>query len=595
MGYFPYQDNIDKSVNKDILNKILTASNRKEPTLKITTVTFLILLLAAPAIMAAEDIKIPEKFVEQPSKEIVSSRALDYLSSKAGDGLIKVWVFFTDKGIFEQGTYLQRAEEYKQALTERALQRRAKNNAPLVSFADLPVENDYIEQLESLGLEHRRSSNWLNAASFETTFDKLETISELPFVKKIQPMATYVREPAEIQNESPKNNLTPDDTRDYGNSYDQLQQINVIAAHDSGWTGEGVLVAMFDTGFRTSHQAFANIMAENRLLATYDFVFDDTIVDNELEDNSSAWNHGTYTWSTLGGEYDGFVYGPSYNADFILCKTEDVRSETQIEEDNWVSAVEFVDSLGADIISSSLGYTDWYIDINFNGDFCVTTIAADYAASVGILVVNSAGNNGPGSSTIIAPADADSILSIGAVYGSGGIVYFSSRGPTYDGRIKPEVCARGSSVTCASPTSTTSMSSVSGTSLSCPLVGGAAAIIMSARPNWTAMMVRDALMYTASQAHTPDNDYGWGIIDVIDAIHFAPYNELMKGDANNDNLVNISDAVHIINYVFSSGPEPIPEILAGDANDDDSVDISDATYIVNWVFVPGSPPPAGLL
>ena len=224
--------------------------------------------------------------------------------------------------------------------------------------------------------------------------------------------------------------------------------------------------------------------------------------------------------STLGGELDGTHYGAAFESEFLLAKTEYVPTETQVEEDNWVAGMEWADSLGADVISSSLGYSDWYVTANYNGDFCVTTKAADSAAVLGIIVCNSMGNAGPGASTLSAPADADSIISCGAVNSSGSIASFSSRGPTADGRTKPEVCAQGVSTTCATSNSTTSFGTASGTSLSTPLIGGAAAIVLSAHPTWTPMQVREALMMTASQFCSPNNSYGWGIIDVMAAINY---------------------------------------------------------------------------
>jgi subtilisin family serine protease len=562
----------------------------------ITIILSLALFSGAPA----DEIIIPDKYISARQAPVISDRAMSYLEDNATERKIKIWVYFTDKGVTSDRAFRQKAQEVRSAMTSRALARRAKNGAEAVRFNDLPVYDNYIEQIEGYGLKLRRVSKWLNAASFETSIEKIDLLKNLTFIKKIEPVVTYHRR------ELPQSNLDPDKfdqqpikldgrTLSYGASFPQLVQINAVAAHDSGYSGQGVWVAMFDTGFRKSHSAFANIIAESRLIAEYDFVFDDGETSNEPEDMSSAWNHGTYTWSTLGGGWHDYVYGPAYGASFVLCKTEDVRSETEVEEDNWEAAVEWVDSIGVDVISSSLGYTDWHVASDYDGNTAVVTIAADYAASVGIVVCNSAGNDGSGSATINTPSDADSILSIGAVYASGHIVGFSSRGPTYDGRTKPEVCARGVDVTCAGPAGDNAMAEVDGTSLSCPLVGGATALVIEAHPEWTAAMVREALMETADSADSPNNTYGWGVIDVMAAINYDGFGvTYQKGDADHDLHVNISDAVYIINYVFVGGPEPVPEILAGDANDDEAVDISDASFIINYIFVPGSPAPPGL-
>lgn len=560
---------------------------------KLFTATALLLMLFV-SISIAQDYKIPETFVEAKADQVVSDRARDFLEDKYQEnGKIRIWVYFTDKGFSTEQEFIGKAQDAYNSMTSRTIARRAKNNAAAITFKDLPVETNYIEQIKALGLHQRRVSKWLNAASFETTPDKLDLIKDLPFVKEIIPVAS-------IKNKYPADNdiiegdseSTRGNKLNYANSEGQLAMINVPAVHSLDYSGQGVIVAMFDTGFRKSHQAFADIMISGRLLAEHDFVFDDGQTANEAQDVSDQWSHGTKTWSILGGGWDGYIYGPAYGASFVLCKTEDTRSETAVEEDNWVAAAEWVDSIGVDVISSSLGYLDWYTSSDFDGNTCATTIAADQAAQNGIVVCNSAGNEGSGSSTIIAPADADSIITVGAVYSSGTVTYFSSRGPTADGRTKPEVMAQGYDVTLANYTSNTAMSTGPGTSFSCPLVGGCAALILEAHPNWTVMQVREAMMMTADNAETPNNTYGWGIIDVLAAINYSFF-PFQKGDANNDEVISISDAVYIINYVFSSGPEPLPEELAGDANDDDNVNVSDAIYIVNYIFLPGSPPPPG--
>jgi subtilisin family serine protease len=347
---------------------------------------------------------------------------------------------------------------------------------------------------------------------------------------------------------------------------------------------------MFDTGFRKDHVAFAPAYTDGRVLAEHDFVFGDGNTQNELGDDPSQHNHGTLTWSTLGGQADGNLYGPAYGADFILAKTEDIRSETQVEEDNWMAAVEWADSIGADVISSSLAYSDWYVYANFDGDQAVTTIAADMAAEMGIVVCNSASNSGPSAGTIAAPADADSIVTVGAVTSLGTIASFSSRGPTFDGRIKPEVCAQGVQTTCASPSGTTGYTTASGTSLSCPLVGGCAAVLLSAHPDWTPMQVREALMMTASQSATPDNNYGWGIVDLLAAVNYS-YEPFLPGDLNYDEIIDAVDMTMEIDIVFFSVDPPDPPV-SPDINLDSSVTVLDVVYLIDYIFRNGPAPPA---
>ncbi|MCK4461336.1 MAG: S8 family serine peptidase, partial [candidate division Zixibacteria bacterium] len=313
-----------------------------------------------------------------------------------------------------------------------------------------------------------------------------------------------------------------------GLSLNQLNQINVPPVHEKGFTGSGVTLAIFDTGFRKSHDAFATHYVEGRVLAEWDFIFNDDNTANEGADWSNQWNHGTYIWSTSGGLDDGTLYGPAYRSNFILCKTEDVRSETQVEEDNWVAALEWVDSLGADVVTSSLSYMGWddgtgYTPADLDGWTAVTSIAASMAADMGIVVCNSAGNSGPSPQTLGAPADAFDILTVGAVDASGFLASFSSRGPTADLRIKPEVTAQGVSTSCAVATSDASYGTKSGTSLSTPLVAGAACLLIEARPYYTPRQIRWALMETANNAVTPNNDVGWGLIDLDAALSWGAH------------------------------------------------------------------------
>ena len=254
-------------------------------------------------------------------------------------------------------------------------------------------------------------------------------------------------------------------------------------------------------------------------MAEWDVINNDSTTKNETGDPLGQHNHGTSTFSALGGYAPGLHVGPAYKASFLLAKTEILNQEIQIEEDNFVRALEWGELLGADIASSSIGYTDWYIWGNMDGNTAVTTKAVDIAVNLGMIVVTSAGNENLNNwGHIIAPADAHDVISVGAVDNAGIIASFSSRGPSFDNRIKPEVCARGVSTACASGNGT-SYTSASGTSLSAPLVAGAAAVLLSARPTWTPTMVREALMKTASQSRVPDNDYGYGIIDIWAAIN----------------------------------------------------------------------------
>lgn len=488
-----------------------------------TSLVVVFLLILCGQLLAVDDILTPSAITREKETGNQIEVVKTFLRPRTDNGEVKIWVYFTDKGIRDQAGFDRLANQV--TLTEETLDRRKKMNLDKITFLDLPVEKQYIRDITAVGAQLKRVSRWLNAASFLVTMDQIDQINQFPFVAKIRPVATFTREKTEESRVPQEPTYTPTDKDatflNYGTSLGQLEQINVPVVHDKGNSGEGVIVAMLDTGYRKDHEAFASAISDGRLLAEWDFIFDDGETQNEAEDVSDQHRHGTLTWSTLGGAKSGEIYGPAYGASFVLAKTEDVRSETQVEEDNWAAAVEWVDSIGADVISSSLGYSDWYSYSDFDGETATITVAANLAASLGIVVVTSMGNSGSASGTLTAPADAFESISVGAVNSSGTIASFSSRGPTYDGRTKPEVVAQGVSTYCASPTSTTSYTYANGTSLSCPLAGGCAAVILGVRPEFTPALVRQALIETADQASTPDNNYGWGLIDLDAALHWG--------------------------------------------------------------------------
>lgn len=464
---------------------------------------------------------------------VLTPKAADVIAPSVREALVRrnpqtasIWVFFTDKGLADQSGFAAKAATVR--LTERALNRRAKMNLDHVVFADLPVEASYLSQIAALGGTLRRTSRWLNAATFEVPMDRLDAVAALSFVAHVRPIATF-RGGTEPEQTAGKLELPPTilqaDALSYGGSFTQLNQIKVVAAHNLGYNGQGVTLAVFDTGFRKSHEAFASAYSEGRVLAEYDFVFNDGNTANETGDVSSAWSHGTSTWSQAGGLKDGTLYGGAYKANFILCKTEDVRSETHTEEDNWVAALEWVDSIGADVVTSSLGYgtfddtTYSYSYSDMDGQTTIITQAANLADGLGIVVCNSMGNEGPAAGTITAPADAFNILAVGAVSSGGTIASFSSRGPTFDGRIKPEICAMGLSTLAASSSGDALYNSgFSGTSAACPIAAGAVCLIVQAHPDFTPAMIREAITSTASRAGTPDNTYGWGLVNAESAL-----------------------------------------------------------------------------
>ncbi|PWB68206.1 hypothetical protein C3F09_12145 [candidate division GN15 bacterium] len=464
-----------------------------------------------------------EPVVIQKASQVISDQTRTILSSR-NPYVAKCWVFFTDKGVFDSRAFQRQAAAVE--INEHAMTRRAKVGMNRVLFVDLPVVATYVHQIENLGGQLRYESRYLNAASFEIPMDALNTVAALPFVAEIQPIAEYIRPPEPTEDRPPSTGAASG-TNDlpYGSSYTQLNLMKVPTVHNKGYNGSGVTLAVFDTGFRKSHQAFANAYAEHRVLGEYDFIFHDSNTANEAVDVSNQWSHGTSTWSLAGGQYSGQLYGAAYKANFLLCKTEDVRSETHVEEDNWVAALEWSDARGVDVVTSSLGYRTFdagqtsYTYADMNGATAICTKAANKADSLGIIVCNSMGNDGPSAGTLSAPADAFGILAVGAVYSNGTIAGFSSRGPTYDGRTKPEICAMGVSTYAASSNGDAAYNNAfSGTSAACPMAAGAVCLLVQAHPDWPPALIRQAIMATASNATAPNNTYGWGIVNIDSAM-----------------------------------------------------------------------------
>ena len=295
-----------------------------------------------------------------------------------------------------------------------------------------------------------------------------------------------------------------------------------------------------DTGYELGHTAYDSL----NLIAQYDFVNNDentaNETDQEITDNQD--DHGTICLSVMAGYAPGNLIGPAFKSEYLLAKTEIMAEEIQQEEDNYVAALEWGESLGADIACASLGYLDWYSYENLDGNSAVTTMAVDIASNLGVLCINSAGNEGDDPwYYIIAPADADSVISVGAVNRDGTIANFSSRGPTYDGRIKPEVCALGVSVYCVRSNTENDYRAASGTSFSAPLAAGAAAVILSANSEWTNMQLREAIMMTASLSNSPDNIYGYGILNTWAAINYQ-FTTGLKNEEIIPNVLKVFDA-----------------------------------------------------
>jgi subtilisin family serine protease len=467
------------------------------------------------------------------STNVYSQSALQKIAPKLQSKLeitqpaekLLIWVYFTDKGN-NVDSYLSNPQT---VVSQKSLDRRSKvldrNN--LIDITDIPVNQNYVMELVRTGFQLKQKSKWLNAVSGFANQLTINQIANKSFVRSIDVVGTFSKNDGDVEFKKSEyiesGTLQPAgvNSLNYGNSYTQLNLINVPAVHDSGYNGTGVTICVLDAGFdNLPHEAFSSM----NIIAAYDFVNNDPNVANQGDMGEGS--HGTATLSIIGGFKEGSLIGPAYGADFILAKTENTDSETPVEEDNWVAALEWADSIGVDVTSTSLGYLDYdppftsYTWQDMDGNTAIITIAGDLAVAKGIVVVNSAGNNGfdPTHNTLGAPADGDSVIAIGAVTSSGTRTSFSSVGPTADGRIKPDLMAMGSNVYHAGSVGNQYWSG-GGTSYSCPLVAGVCAILLQKNPSLTPMEVLQILRSTASLSSNPNNEYGWGIIDALDAIN----------------------------------------------------------------------------
>jgi serine protease AprX len=483
----------------------------------------------------------------------------------------RYWIYFKDKGVYKPGDKINEGSEaYKIAsseLSSKTLWRRAKVLPPdeIVQYGDIPVNQAYIDQVKNTGVKMVAVSKWFNGVSIRAKRKQLDEIKKFNFVSKIEGVhfLEFAKNISGRRNISPfKENWVMTDKLkyNYGPSYWQNEQIKVPILHYCGITGYGVIVGMCDDGFNwRMHEALRN----NNVLAEHDWIFNDDSTLNQTAPNqfpSDAFdqdNHGTSTFSTVGGFYDGKLIGPAFDADFLLSKTEYDPTETPVEEDYWLEAIEWMEAKGVDVVSSSLIYKPFDLPNNgydykdMDGKTTVIARAASYAIHLGVVVCNSMGNERQTEPpSIVSPADTDSLIAVGAVDSTGAITYFSSNGPTGDNRIKPDIVAMGEDVwTAVSYTSSwndSSYSYSSGTSFSCPLTAGVCALLLSAHPELTPVQVRDALRNTADKNTKPDNIFGWGLINAYEA---ALYSGMMI--SNKPEVKFADDNIEVAAFVLS--------------------------------------------
>lgn len=420
------------------------------------------------------------------------------------------WVYFKDKPNAQ--LYLNTPLNM---LTQRSLERRTNQNIAL-SSTDAPVEKTYTIQLKaSTGIKIMAQSKWLNALHIRGTQANIQALKSLAFVDKIvfanRALNSASKKASGYKEAQTNNKLITAIDYSYGNSASQIQMLNGQVLHQQNFIGEGKVIAVLDAGFPgvNTAQPFQNLITNNRILGGYDFV-------NRNVNFYTGDSHGTLVLSTMGGYKENALVGTAPGASYYLFITENNASENPVEESLWVEAAEKADSLGVDIITSSLGYFE-YDNINYshtysdmNGTTNFISRGAEMAFSKGIIVVASAGNEGRTAEPHIgAPADAISVITVGAVDAAKLKSSFSSIGPSFDNRIKPDVMAQGTATVVSDASGAIGTSN--GTSFSCPVLAGMIACLWQAFPAKTNKEIRQMLLQISDRYANPNNNYGYGI------------------------------------------------------------------------------------
>lgn len=405
----------------------------------------------------------------------------------------------------------------EQYLTQRAIDRRQKQNISIDS-TDIPISTDYIRKLEDLGCVVVAKSRWMSTVSIYCTDSAMvNKISQLPFVDS----ASFVwkSKPSKKKSKSlfKKTKRLEKPQNEYGYAYNQIKMINGTFLHEGGYKGKGLEIAIIDAGYKNLNEI---LLLDNLSIKGYkDFVY-------QGEDMFRSSDHGLKVLSVMGANRPDIYVGTAPEAKYWLLRSEDGRSEYPVEEDYWVAAVEFADSVGVDVVNTSLGYSKFdapaqsYTYDQLDGEHSYITRAAEIAVSKGIFMGVSAGNEGSYEwYHITVPADARGVLTTGAITRDSLLASFSSRGPSYDGRIKPDVVALGRNIPVVA--SNGEVEQVSGTSFSGPVMSGIAACLWEACPYLTNLQLLDVIRRSSSQYGTPNEFMGYGIPDMRKAMDIA--------------------------------------------------------------------------
>lgn len=427
------------------------------------------------------------------------------------------WVYFNDKP--NSATYLSNPLTM---LTQRALDRRT-NQGIVLDVSDVPIYQSYIDEITvATGITVKAKSKWLNCVHVRGSQVDINALKSLSSVLRVDfadhSLNSAKRTNAKLVLKPVNKVLETAINYNYGASVNQIQMLNGHLLHQLNYTGYGKIIAILDAGFPGVNSAtpFKRLRDNNQILGGYDFV-------NKSTDFYTADKHGTLVLSSMGGYVEGELIGTAPDAQYYLFITEDAvsafpYSENPVEESNWVEAAEEADRIGVDIISTSLGYFDYdnpnyshsYSDMT--GNLAFASQGANIAFNKGIIVVASAGNEGLSTEPHIGiPAEALNVLAIGAVKPDRTYATFSSIGPSYDLRIKPDVMAQGQTVVLSDPSGT--IVTANGTSFSCPITAGMVACLWQALPSKTNQEIKQLITQSADKYSAPTNQFGYGIPD----------------------------------------------------------------------------------
>ncbi|HRP02395.1 MAG TPA: S8 family serine peptidase [Candidatus Kapabacteria bacterium] len=454
---------------------------------------------------------------------IISAQTTDYYR-----------IFLKDKGPqkLEFGNSLY--EKTLQTLSKKSIDRRSKGTQDIITIEDVPIYGPYLDSIQKIkNVEIVHQLKWLNYLLIKTDSLTANYIANIAFVAKIYSTHSKfetnsisdrgynIFDTNKMQNSMLVGDLLADSSY-YGGSFLQISSLNIDLLHRLGIMGQNILLGLLDSGFRwKKHKSLIN----SNVLAEYDFVNNDNNTANDSLDQGNQDSHGTAVLSLISGYDKGKLIGTAPQINLVLSKTEDISKEIAIEEDNYAAAIEWMDSIGVDIMSASLGYRKFdssyysYTTEDLDGNSTLVSKYVNMAVKRGIIFFNAAGNNGIGNGTLNSPADADLVLAVGSLDSNLiNVSGFSSRGPNANGIIKPDFVAFGNRPVCANANDSLSYTVSSGTSLSTPLLAGGAGLILSTFPELTPAKFKEVLVKSSDNQNSPNNDKGYGMPNIYEAM-----------------------------------------------------------------------------